>query len=85
MNPDPKKKRVVLKGAAYQKLRYDAYFRAAGRCEYCGDWTPFDSEYVTNGELSHDPVSRGAGGQDILENVKWSCLVCHGKKHAGNL
>ena len=80
-NPDPKKKRIELKGAAYTRLRWDAFNRAGGICEYCRGWAPFRQDGVLSGELSHDPVGRGAGGDDHLDNVKWACFYCHRKKH----
>ena len=62
MFPQPKKKRIKLTGADYHRLRYEAFFRAAGCCEMpdkggnrCGRWAPFDSENEVNGELSHYP------------------------------
>ena len=85
INPQPKKKPIRLKGADYHRLRWAAFYRAAGCCEYCGRWAPFDSETEVNGELSHDPKSRGAGANDHIDEVKWSCVWCHEKKHKGNL
>ena len=89
MNPKPKTKPIRLKGDAYHRLRWDAFFRAAGCCEMiengrrCGRWAPFDSPDQVNGEVSHYPKSRGAGAGDTLDDVLWSCLWCH-KKHHGN-
>ena len=75
MTPDPKKKRISLNQAGYQWLRRRACKRAMGHCEECFDWTPYN-----NGHLHHIK-SRGAGGDDTLDNVLWLCYLCHDKYH----
>ena len=79
----PKKKRVKLSDAEYHKLRWEAFYRAGGVCEYCGRYAPFDSDYITNGELHHIKT-KGSGGHDDLSNSKWVCLYCHEHIHKGH-
>ena len=83
--PVPKKKPVRLSGKAYQKFRKQVWKRAYGFCENCGVYVPllmpeggFDKYYC--GHVSHIK-SRGAGGEDTLENVTWECFSCHSAKH----
>ena len=44
-------------------------------CEKCFAWCP-----LSNGHLHHKKT-RGAGGDDKLENVLWLCYLCHDKNH----
>ena len=81
MTPNPKTKPIRLTGAAYKEFRREVWLRAGGLCERCKEPAP---RYNSNGEfdlhtcghVSHIK-SRGAGGQDILSNVRWYCWKCH--------
>lgn len=83
--PDPKPHTIRLKGKAYEKFRLEVWKRAGGRCEICGAWSPLRDrdgvfDVFTSGHISHIK-SRGSGGSDTLDNVKWSCFKCHSKHH----
>ena len=75
MRPYPKKKRLKLSVKEYQELRKKACKRAMSSCEKCFAWCP-----LSNGHLHHKKT-RGAGGDDKLENVIWLCYLCHDKNH----
>lgn len=89
----PKHKRIKLEGKAKTKLRRDLHKRAKGQCESCGRHLPF---YVFDyagepyfdefrcGHTSHI-ISRGAGGDDSMENCLYECWDCHRGKHNGKL
>ena len=82
MNPQPKKKVVLLKGKAYTKLKFDTWVKAGGRCA-CGKFVPFldpDQRFdiFTCAHLSH-LIPRKRGG-DVPENVKIECFACHIEK-----
>jgi len=84
--PDPKKKRIALKGKAYSQLRKDLHARAKGLCEICKKVRVplYVEDYAGDlyfdefrcGHCSHDK-SVGSGGDDTLENTKWACPHCH--------
>lgn len=81
MTPDPKpKKPVLLKGKAYQKLRFDTWVKAGGHCETCNRWVPLldpdgAPDIFVIAHLSHiKPRKRGG---DVPENVKIECYTCH--------
>ena len=79
IRPDPKKKVTLLKGKASQKLRFDTWVAAGGRCK-CGKFVPLlDPDGVfdvfTCAHLSHK-VPRKRGG-DVPENVEILCFHCH--------
>lgn len=82
MNPQPKKLPVLLKGKKYQKLRFDAWLKAGGRCT-CGKFVPLLDpsgvfDVFTCCHLAHI-VPRKRGG-DIPENVEIKCFSCHIEK-----
>lgn len=77
----PKPKTIRLKGAAYKELRRQAWERAGGLCEKCGNPAPLYNsqgwfDIFECGHLCHIK-SRGAGGGDTLCNVTWGCYSCH--------
>ena len=76
----PKKKAIRLKGKAYTLFRKAVYERARGMCDECGLPAPLldDGRFnvFTCGHVAHIR-SRGAGGGDTLDNVKWKCWECH--------
>ena len=80
----PKPKRIDLNRKDYQELRRQAWSRAGGLCENedCGSPAPLEigGEFVLwgCGHLAHIK-SKGAGGDDTLDNVRWLCPKCHGK------
>ena len=78
MRPDPKKPPIRLGVKEYQQLRKDCCKRAMDHCEVCGQWCPY-----ANGHLDHYPKTRGAGAGDTLEEVRWTCYICHHKRHMG--
>ena len=81
-NADPKHRRIDLSPKKYRELRVAAFIRAGGQCETCGAWCPVDDHgHLPPGHLSHI-ISKGAGGDDVLENVKWACWICHHNHHA---
>ena len=80
---DPKHKRIKLTGKAYSNLRKALHDRAKGRCENpeCRKRLPlFDAEgqfdIFTCGHVSHKK-SKGAGGDDSLENCLYECFTCN--------
>lgn len=90
-NPDPKKKRIVLKGKAKTELKKALYIRAKGRCESCNKLVLlYIVDYAGNmvfdlhrcGHIHHEKTV-GAGGDDSMENCKYECFDCHRAKHDG--
>jgi len=86
MNPNPKQKTPRFKGRAYSKFRLMVSIHFGERCLSCGGYAPlFDRDGVydvfTCGHVSHIR-SKGAGGGDTIENVRWECYECHiNRKH----
>lgn len=84
MNPNPKNKPIRLKGKKYTEFRKDLADRAGEQCETCGIPVPrlFNGYFHAYwcGHVSHIK-SRGAGGSDTMDNVKWECFECHSAKH----
>lgn len=84
----PKNKPVRLKGKAYTEFRREVYNQANGICSDCGMYAPlvdpisFCFEVFTCGHVSHIK-SRGAGGGDTMDNVRWKCYSCHILKEHG--
>jgi len=79
-NPDPKNKRIEVKRGtvAWKKLVEQLFIRDGFRCAYCKKIFPAK-------ELAPCHIkSVGAGGSDILLNLKTACKNCHSKEHAGN-
>ena len=89
MNPCPKpEKPILFKGPGYTAFRISVHDAYRGRCADCGGAAPL----MVNGEF--DPFSCGhvshirhhsVGGGDTMDNVRWSCSLCHFKKHSGML
>jgi 5-methylcytosine-specific restriction endonuclease McrA len=75
----PKPKRIKLNRTQYLKLRGTLWLRAESRCEECGMWTPYEEGHV------HHVQSRGAGGDDTVENCRWLCWRCHNLRHTGGI
>ena len=73
---------VRLSGAAMERLRADCYWRDGGICQECGvrvhdlypDWHP--RKY----HMAHI-IGRGAGGGDVLSNVRTLCGEDHREEH----
>lgn len=87
LNSQPKKKAVRLKGKAYSAFRKEVYERENGVCQECETYAPLFDVYgqfneFTCGHVSHIK-SRGSGGSDTLDNVKWKCFKCHNIKEHG--
>lgn len=86
-SPQPKRKRIDLKGKAKAEFRMAVFRRAGGRCEVCGEPAPL-KDYDGNfdvfgcGHVCHF-TSKGAGGDDVMENVYWGCYECHIRKEHG--
>lgn len=84
----PKIRTIRLKGKAYTKFRQKLYDRAGGRCERCGNVAPL---YVDGGFDEflcghvHHLKSKGAGGQDIENEVVYLCFLCHRAIHDGKI
>jgi len=82
IHPDPKPKTIRLKGKAYTEFREEVCFQAESLCESCGQYAPLliDGRFdlYRCGNVSHIR-SRGAGGSDTLDNVRWYCFDCHRK------
>ncbi len=87
MNPQPKKKRIRLKGKEYTEFKIELYNRSNESCETCGRWLPLTNalgrfDEYTCAHVSHIiPVSRG--GEDTFKNCKIECFKCHRRKHDG--
>jgi 5-methylcytosine-specific restriction endonuclease McrA len=77
---------VRLYGKALESLRDDCWERDNGMCQSCGvrlEKEPrFDGDSVAY-DMAHIQ-SQGAGGSDVLENVRCLCHSCHMKEHSGN-
>jgi len=59
-----------LKGAAYERLKHEAFDRDGWRCVFCG----------TNSNLTPAHLIRvGQDGEDTLENIMCACVQCHGE------
>ena len=71
MRPNPKKIRLDLLPQAYHQLRIDVYKRCFHHCEVCGIYMHFN-------EMSlHHEKSKGAGGDDTLDNTTGCHIGCH--------
>jgi 5-methylcytosine-specific restriction endonuclease McrA len=62
---------IRLKGPALAALRRARFILDRWKCVDCGRPVSWAS-----GHLSH-LVSRGAGGSDVIENVRTKCGDCH--------
>ena len=80
----PKPTILRLKGDQLSKLREACLKRDGGLCVCCGrpvtdsvpDWHPRKYDMIHK-------RSRGAGGEDVLDNVETGCHECHMREHAG--
>lgn len=80
------KGRIRLKGKPLENLRVLCLQRDRGRCRACKslvddslpDWHPLKYH------MAHIK-SRGASGEDTLENVRTLCGACHRREHQGKL
>ena len=59
-------------------LRRMVAARAKGYCEYCRSSENFATESFTVEHIK----PRQAGGENVLDNLAWSCFGCNGHKHA---
>ena len=67
----PKKLRIKLDQKSYHELRKAVWNRALRHCEVCG-------RYVKWEEMTYHHIkSRGAGGDDTLENGMCCHKLCH--------
>lgn len=73
----PKPHTTRLKGKAMEQLRRECFERDKGICQVCGKYASWEQ-----GHMAH-VKSRGAGGGDTLDNVKWKCPYCHICKEHG--
>lgn len=67
-------------GKDLQQLRRDCWERDHGWCQECGRATNYDDGYLNRFDMAHIK-SRGAGGSDVLENVRTLCHQCHMISH----
>jgi len=67
--------RIRLKGKPLADLRRQCFTRDGWACVDCGVGVSWAS-----GHMAHIK-SRGAGGSDVLENVRTKCAGCHDKEH----
>jgi len=87
MPADPKKHTVRLKGKAYTAFRKSVHEKYSGRCVECGRYAPLlDADGAFDvfgcGHVAHTR-SRGSGGEDVKNNVRWLCPKCHLEKEHG--
>jgi 5-methylcytosine-specific restriction endonuclease McrA len=78
----PKTKPIRLEGYALKALRTQVWYRDGGKCVDCGTPVAFENGGFRNMHAAHIK-SRGAGGEDTLDNLVSKCLDCHiGKEHS---
>ena len=77
-SPAPKTKRLKLTKTKWDRLVDELYKREHGHCEICKRWL------FRNEANPHHVISKGAGGDDKLENLKLLCLECHNANHRGS-
>lgn len=75
MHPDPKPKRIRLKGKALHDLYNAVWVRDKGLCN-CGKW-------VEQGTPPHHVIPRSKGGADTMDNLVTICNECHYRIHHG--
>ena len=78
---------VRLTGNALKKLRLECFVRDFGRCNVCGRKVFYEARFPGD-PLAYDMAhvrSRGAGGDDSLENVRTLCHECHMAEHTGRV
>lgn len=81
--PRTHKLTVRLTGKALAKLRLQCWMRDFGRCKQCGRKVYFEARFDGD-PLAYDMAhkrSRGAGGDDSLENVETLCHEDHMERH----
>jgi 5-methylcytosine-specific restriction endonuclease McrA len=66
---------IRLKGADLERVRRACFIRDGWRCQDCLRVIGWAS-----GHMAHIK-SRGAGGSDVMDNVRTLCLECHSKEH----
>jgi 5-methylcytosine-specific restriction endonuclease McrA len=72
----PKRKRIKLTPAQYNKLVAEVLERDGYTCQYCGRWTE---------ERPHHIIFRSLGGDDSMENLITLCMACHRAVHDGKI
>ena len=76
---------VRLSGKAMRQLREDVYVRDKGMCQCgCGRVAYFQARFEGDPhayDMAHI-VSRGAGGSDVMSNLKTMRHMCHMNEHA---
>ena len=77
MNPQPKHKRIKLSKTKWEKLVDELYKRERGICQRCKQWIGREQANP------HHIISKGAGGDDSLDNLMLLCFYCHEHKHRG--
>ena len=77
-NPQPKKKRIQVKGRDWEKLRKEAWERQKGRCLDCKKWVPLHGTSVFDTAHLCHIKSKGSGGNDTPDNLSgMKCYQCH--------
>lgn len=83
-NPQPKQKRIRLKGKAYTIFRKTVHEMAGGKCQTCGGPAPLMVNGVFNeylcGHVSH--LRHGSNKEDVLGAVIWEDFKCHSKRNS---
>jgi 5-methylcytosine-specific restriction endonuclease McrA len=78
---------VRCTGKDLADLRLACWERDKGRCQECGEALYYQPRFGGD-PLGYDMAhikSRGAGGSDVLENVRCLCHQCHMLEHSGKL
>ena len=76
---------VRLSGEKLARLRLECWMRDLGRCKQCGRKLFYEKRYEGDPlayEMAHRR-SRGASGDDSLDNVRTLCSECHRQEHGG--
>jgi len=70
-----------LKGDALEQLRWECWWRDAGKCKNCGRTTfpHLPHQHDASYHMAHIKAKRMGG--DTLENVRTLCGQCHRKEH----
>jgi len=68
--------RLKLFGADMTAQRDRVIERDGYRCQYCKKRFNY---YEL--EIGHDPIPRGKGGSDDMDNLKTACKMCHREEH----
>lgn len=80
-NPDPKQKRIKLKPKAWASLVTEVWERDNHACR-----NPSCRKYLNRNEINpHHIRTKGASGNDSLENIVCLCSSCHVKIDSGEL